>query len=186
MMKLSPSKGFNIFHDFYLQRVIKCIKEKETSSIDNGKKEEESITSDRSSWDREKKLFYVLCKDEGEVIEDCIITIKGKKKIISNNVHGEEDLRFISLLSKFPKLFINVYSHIRADDGIKHHIKLQESVPIAQKLQWLGIVKKEDLTKDFKELLQVSFIYYIEDLKCVSPIVAVPKKSDIDFKPLID
>ena len=33
-------------------------------------------------------------------------------------------------------------------------------------------------------MLQVSFIYHIEDLKCVSPIVLVSKKNDIDFKPL--
>ena len=78
MMKLSPSKGFNIFYNLYLQRVIKCIKEMETS-IDYGKQEEESITGDRSSWNREKKLFYMVSKDEGEVIEEGIITLKGKK-----------------------------------------------------------------------------------------------------------
>ena len=74
----------------------------------------------------------MVCKDEGEVIEEGIITIKRKKKMISNHAHEREDLRFISLLSKFPKLFINDYSQIRGE-GIKHHIKLKESVPIAQK-----------------------------------------------------
>ena len=73
-MNLSPSKGFNIIYNLYLQQQIKCIKEKE-SSIDNGKQEEESIKNDESSWDRENKLFHVVSKDEGEVIEE------GKKKM---------------------------------------------------------------------------------------------------------
>ena len=67
---------------------------------------------------------------------------------------------------------------------MKHHIKVKENVPIAQKLRWLGILQKEDLIKEFKELLHGSFIYHMEDLKCVSPIVLVSKKNDIDFKPL--
>ena len=49
----------------------------------------------------------MLSKDDGEVIEEGIITIKGKKKIIPNNVHGERGSKVYSLLSKFPKLFIN-------------------------------------------------------------------------------
>ena len=36
IMNLSPSKGFNIFYDLYLQRITKCIKEIE-SSTDNSK-----------------------------------------------------------------------------------------------------------------------------------------------------
>ena len=95
--------------------------------------------------DRENQSFHMVSKEEEKVIEEkSIITLKGKKKMISNDVQGEEDLRFISLLFKFLKLFINDYSQIRGED-----IKL-------------------------------------EDLKFVSPIVVVPKKNDIDFKPLND
>ena len=65
----------------------------------------------------------MVAKDKGEVIEKGMITLKGKKKMISNDIQGEE-LRFISLLSKFPKLLINDYSHIRGEEGIKHRIKL--------------------------------------------------------------
>ena len=78
-MNLSPSKGFNIFYDLYLQQLIKYIKENE-SSINNGKQEEESITIDGSSWDRENKLFHVVSKDEGEVFEEGIITFNKRKK----------------------------------------------------------------------------------------------------------
>ena len=139
IMNLSPSKD--------PPQPIKCIKEKE-SSMDNGKQEEESITIDESSWDRENKSFHMVSNEEEEVIEEkSIITFGEKEKMISKNIRGEHQ-RFISLISKFPKLFIIDYSQIRGED-IKHHIKL-------------------------------------EDLKFVSPIVVVPKKNDIDFKPLND
>ena len=179
IMNLSTSKGFNIFYNLYLQRLNKCIKEE--SSTDNIKQEEESIQSDNSLWDREKKLFVVF-KGKEEVIEEGIITLKEKKKMISNDIQGEEHLRFIPLLSKFPKLLINIHSQINGEDGIKHHIKLKESMPIAQMLKQSKVVQKEDL----QTLLQESFIYYMEDLNCVSPIVVVLKKNDINFQPLND
>ena len=100
--------------------------------------------------------------------------------MISKDIQGEEDQRFIFLLSKFPKLLIYVYSQIKGEDVIQHHIKLKESIPIGQMLQQSGVVQKEDL----QTLLPESFIYHMEDLKCVSPIVLVSKKNDIDFKPL--
>ena len=94
-------------------------------NIDNGKQEEEITISDESSWDRENKSFQVVSTQEEEVIEEkSIITLEEKEKMISNDVQGEEDLRFISLLFKFPKLFIIDYSQIRGE-GIKHHIKLE-------------------------------------------------------------
>ena len=136
-MNLSPSKD--------PQQLIKCIKEKE-SSINNGKQDEESIIIHESSWDRENKSFHMVSNEEEEVIEEkSIITLGEKEMMISKNIRGEHQ-RFISLISKFPKLFIIDYSQRRGED-IKHHIKL-------------------------------------EDLKFVSPIVVVPKKNDIDFKPL--
>ena len=48
----------------------------------------------------------------------------------------------------------------------------------------MGILKKEDLIKELKALLQGSFIYQMDDLKFLSSVVVVPKKNDIDFKPL--
>ena len=87
--------------------------------------------------------------EEEEVVEKkSIISLGEKEKMISKNIQGKEHQRFISLIFKFPKLFINDYSQIRGE-YIKHHIKL-------------------------------------EDLKFVSTIVVVPKKNDINFKPLND
>ena len=116
--------------------------------MDNGKQEEESITIDESSWDREHKSFHMVSDEEEEIIEEkSIITFGEKEKMISKNIQGEHQ-RFISLIFNCPKLFIIDYAQIRGED-IKHHIKL-------------------------------------EDLKFVSHIVVVPKKNDIDFKPLND
>ena len=181
-MNLSPSKGFNIFYNLYLQQLIKCIKEKE-SSICNSEQERESLSSDESSSDWEENTSYVVSKDEGEGIEEkSIIKLDEKEKTISNHIQGEEHLRFISLLSKIPKVFINNYSHIKGEDGMKHHIKLKESIPIAQTLQQLESMQKKDL----KALLQESFVYQMEDSKCMSPIIVVLKQKDITFQPLID
>ena len=69
--------------------------------------------------------------------------------MISKDIQVEEHQRFISLLSKFPKLLINVYSQIKGEDGIKHHIKLKKSVPISTKLRQLGVIQKGDLIQKF-------------------------------------
>ena len=45
---------------------------------------------------------------------------------ISKDIQEEEHQRFTSLLSKFPKIFINEYLQIRGVDIIKHHIDLKE------------------------------------------------------------
>ena len=70
------------------------------------------------------------------------------------------------------------------DTHNKYHINLKESVPISPKLRQLGFIQTPDLIKKPKTLLQESFNYKMEDLKCVSPIVLVSNKNDIDFKPL--
>ena len=109
-MTLSPSEGFNIVYNMRLQRVIKGEKEKDLSSY-NSEQERESLSSDESSSDWEENTSYVVSKNEGEGIEEkSIITLEEKEKMISKDIQGEEHQRFISLLSKFPKLLINVYS----------------------------------------------------------------------------
>ena len=115
-------------------------------------------------------MFHVVSKDEEEGIDEkSIIRLEEKEKTISNDIQEEEHPRLISLLFKFPKLLINVYSQINREDNIQHHTKLKESMPISQMLQQSGVVQKEDI----QTLLQESFIYHMEDLKCVSPIVLV-------------
>ena len=108
------------------------MKDKE-SSICNSEQERETLSSDESSSDWEENISYVVSKNEGEHIEEkSIITLEEKEKMISKDIQGEERQRFISLLSEFPKLFINDYSQIRGVDVIKHHINLKEgSVPVA-------------------------------------------------------
>ena len=57
-------RGLTSCTTWNLQRAFKFIKEKETS-INNGKQEVEHITSYISSCDRNKKLLYMVSKDEG-------------------------------------------------------------------------------------------------------------------------
>ena len=124
IMNLSPSKD--------PPQLIKCIKEKE-SSIDNGKQEEESITIDESSWDRENKSFHMVSNEEEEVIEEkSIITFGEKEKMISKNIRGEHQ-RFISLLFKFPKLFIIDYSQIRGEDIKLEDLKFVSPIVVVSK-----------------------------------------------------
>ena len=42
--------------------------------------------------------------------EEETITLEQREKMISKDIQGEERQRFVSLLSEFPRLFINDYS----------------------------------------------------------------------------
>ena len=81
------------------------------------------------------KLSLILNKGKEKVIEEGIIALKEKKKKNSTDIKGEEHLRFISLSTKFTKLSISSCSNIKGVDVMKHHIKVKENVPIAQKLR---------------------------------------------------
>ena len=182
LMTITPSKGVSIHYDMRQQRLI----EKEEDGIteyDSGSayESDESDESEDSSSEWEMTTSYAVLKEEDD--EGGLITMEQKEKMISKDLKGQERQQFINLISEFPNLFISDYSHIRGVDVIQHHINLKEGrIPVPQKLRRLGYVQKEALLKEFKALLQASFIYHMEDLKCVSPIVVVPKKNDINFK----
>ena len=60
---------------------------------------------------------------------------------------------------------------------------------MAQKLRRLGRIQQEALLAKVRKLTQASFIYPVEDLEWVSPVVVTPKKNGkwqiyMDYKPL--
>ena len=85
----------------------------------------------------------------------------------------------MEMLKKDKGIFITTYFQItNVSVMIKHHIKLKEQAKqMAQKLRRLGVVQREALLVEVKNLLKVSFIYSIEKAEWVSPVVITPKKN---------
>ena len=94
------------------------------------------------------------------------------------------------MLRRHSSLFIFYYCEISRVTMVEHQINLKPNQkPVAQKLQLLGRIPQEALLTKVKKLIQASFIYLVEDLEWVSPVVVTPKKNGkwcicVDYKPL--
>ncbi|MCO5577245.1 hypothetical protein L7F22_031072 [Adiantum nelumboides] len=74
---------------------------------------------------------------------------------------------------------------------VQHHINLKDGAkPVVQRLRRLGVIQQDALLSEVRKLLNAGFIYLVEDLEWVSPIVVTPKKNGKwrvcvdDYKPL--
>ena len=85
---------------------------------------------------------------------------------------------FKVMLRKHSSLFISDYCDITGVNVVEHYINLKPNCrPMAQKLRRLGVMQQEALLTEVKKLLQVGFIYLVEDLEWVSSVVVTPKKN---------
>ena len=110
--------------------------------------------------------------------------------MIAKDLSAEEREGFKVMLRKHPSLFISDYPKISGVTAVQHQINLKPNMkPVAQKLRRLGKIQQEALLAEVKKLSSAGFIYPVEDLEWVSPVVVTPKKNGkwqicVDYKPL--
>ena len=111
-------------------------------------------------------------------------------KMLAADLTPTEKENFKVVLRKYPSLFISNYSKIAGVTMVEHQINLKANQKlVAQKLRRLGRVQQEALLAEVRKLTQAGFIYPIEDLEWVSPVIVTPKKNGkwqicMDYKPL--
>lgn len=94
------------------------------------------------------------------------------------------------MLSQFLNRCIISYEEIRGFKGGYFCIKLKDGArTIRQKLQRMGTKQMKALWEEVDKLLKARFIYLVDTIEWVSPVVVTPKKDGrqrvcIDFKPL--
>jgi hypothetical protein len=129
-----------------------------------------------SGKDKNSGLTHGLRKEEVE---------QGKTFYISKDIKGEERAEYARILKDYSDVFAwapTDLEGIPAELG-EHSIDLQEgAVPVRQcqyrlNPRYLLIVKEE-----IDRLLEVGFIYPVNNSEWVSPIVVVPKKVGADEK----
>ena len=98
--------------------------------------------------------------------------------MFAKNLKDEEKTKFKIMLRKHSSLFSFDYCDILGVHVVEHHITLRPNCKlVVQKLRRLGMLQKEPILVEVKKLLQDGFIYPMEDLEWVSPVVVTPKKN---------
>ena len=97
---------------------------------------------------------------------------------MAKGLFDKEKEDFKVMLRKHSSLFISNYCDITGVNVVEHYIHLKPNCkPVAQKLRRLGVVQQVALLVKVKKLFQAGFIYPVEDLEWVSPMVVTPKKN---------
>ena len=131
-----------------------------------------------------------------EVIEELMqpeVEASKKKELVTRMINtdlsiGEKET-FLEMLSRYPNLFITSYEEIRGFKGEELRIELKDGMkPVRQRLRRMGQEQMMALKEEVDKLLKAGFIYPVETVEWVSPVVVTPKKDGrwrvcVDFKP---
>ena len=117
-----------------------------------------------------------------------------KRELIQNmlctDLTPKERMEYVTMLDKFPNLFVTSYQEIRGFVGDPVKIELIEGAkPVRQKLRRMGKEQMNALREEVDKLLEAGFIVPVDNAEWVSPVVVTPKKDGrwricIDYKPL--
>ncbi|MCO5575802.1 hypothetical protein L7F22_029607 [Adiantum nelumboides] len=110
--------------------------------------------------------------------------------MLSKDLTEEDKQAYLTMLEDFPRLLIKGYDQVTGVTVMQHHITLKKgSKPTVQWLQRLGVIQQDALLAEVRKLLNARFIYPVEDLEWVSPVVVTSKKNGkwrvcVGYKPL--
>ncbi|MCO5614968.1 hypothetical protein L7F22_069254 [Adiantum nelumboides] len=112
-------------------------------------------------------------------------------KMLAKDLTQEERQAYLAMLEGYPRLFIDGYNQIIGVFVVQHQINLKDKAkPMVRRLQRLSVIQQGALLSEVRKLLNVGFIYPVEDSEWVSPVVVTPKRNGKwwvcvdDYKPL--
>ncbi|MCO5607250.1 hypothetical protein L7F22_061443 [Adiantum nelumboides] len=211
-------KGEKMVFDMTTKQPLELedMSENDESDITSENSFEESESSTASSSSDEGEVSFLLLDEEkkevGEVMqvsENVLASsrleqleelmqpkqeLSVKRELIQNTLSSDltpgEKKEYLTMLDKFPNLFITSYQEIRGFVGDPIKIELVEGAkPARQKLRRMGKEHMNALKEEVDKLLNAGFIVPVDNAEWVSPVVVTPKKDGcwrvcIDYKPL--
>ena len=171
---------------------VETLEESESNSSSLASTDGETSTSS-SEYDSSLEVCGVALREPSECVGGCSrkeLKDEDLEKMITKDLSTKEREGFKVMLKKHPSLFISDYFEILGVTAVQHQINLKPNMkPVVQRLRRLGKIQQEALLAEVKKLTSAGFIYPMEDLEWVSPVVVTPKKNGkwwvcMDYKPL--